>query len=472
MKFFFILCFSIFLQAFDRFPQNCTEFLSPPNSNFLTSKSLFKLKPTPIKVHLIPHSHMDIGWIKTYDETYPVFEKIMNSVFEVLIKDFSKSFVLSELAFFNIWWVNQTLVNQNLFKGLISRGQIEFVGGGWCMNDEATTYYEEIIDQMTLGHEFLKKHLNISVKIGWQIDTFGHSASQAKISSQMGIDAMILNRIDYQDKIKRVNEKGLEFMWKPFLKGDALFTGVTYYHYESPIYLCDDSIVYCSYSGFQNFNKWFKLEKKAEELASYFRNMSLSYQHNDILMHTLGTDFSFQNASISFDNVDKLINIVNANPQWGVSIVYSTVSKYLKDIQSLNISYHQKNDDFLPYADFPNGYWSGFYSNRPAVKYFIRNSGRFLQTVRSLFAVSQLGNIYKDLQKEMKDKIYELEKVMGLLQHHDTITGTSPQRVIDDFIVMAKDSVEEVKNVICKKKYQKNFFNFLDFVCIFNGETL
>ena len=36
-------------------------------------------------------------------------------------------------------------------KRLVSRKQLEFVNGGWCMNDEAATHYNAIIDQMTLG---------------------------------------------------------------------------------------------------------------------------------------------------------------------------------------------------------------------------------------------------------------------------------------------------------------------------------
>jgi hypothetical protein len=30
-------------------------------------------------------------------------------------------------------------------------GQLEFISGGWSMNDEASTYYHQIIDQMTWG---------------------------------------------------------------------------------------------------------------------------------------------------------------------------------------------------------------------------------------------------------------------------------------------------------------------------------
>ena len=36
-------------------------------------------------------------------------------------------------------------------KALVAKKQLEFTNAGWCMNDEATTSYTDIIDQMTLG---------------------------------------------------------------------------------------------------------------------------------------------------------------------------------------------------------------------------------------------------------------------------------------------------------------------------------
>jgi hypothetical protein len=55
------------------------------------------------------------------------------------------------------------------------------------MNDEAATHYNSIIDQHSLGAEFLRDQFGECgrPKIGWQIDPFGHSREQASLLAQV-----------------------------------------------------------------------------------------------------------------------------------------------------------------------------------------------------------------------------------------------------------------------------------------------
>lgn len=60
------------------------------------------------------------------------------------------------------------------------------------MHDEATVHYIDMIDQTTLGHQFLKQEFNVTPRIGWQIDPFGHSAVQAYL-----LGAQVTNKLTF-----------------------------------------------------------------------------------------------------------------------------------------------------------------------------------------------------------------------------------------------------------------------------------
>ncbi len=78
------------------------------------------------------------------------------------------------------------MLMQTRLRRLIANGQFEFISGGkktwiilffayrlvllgWCQNDEVTTTYEDTIDQMTEGHQFLYNTFGITPKIAWQV---------------------------------------------------------------------------------------------------------------------------------------------------------------------------------------------------------------------------------------------------------------------------------------------------------------
>ena len=117
------------------------------------------------------------------------------------------------------------------------------------MNDEATTYYTDIIDQKTLGLRFILKEFGECARprSAWQIDPFGHSREQASLFAQFGFDGLFVGRVDYQDFDTRGASKNREMLWQAsenLGKAAQLFTGVLPNGYGLPTGFCFDA--YCS----------------------------------------------------------------------------------------------------------------------------------------------------------------------------------------------------------------------------------
>ena len=66
-----------------------------------------------------------------------------------------RKFSICEMGYFKRWWLQATEEQKHNFTILVNNSQIEFVGGGFSSNDEATAHFEDIITNFELGHEFL-----------------------------------------------------------------------------------------------------------------------------------------------------------------------------------------------------------------------------------------------------------------------------------------------------------------------------
>jgi lysosomal alpha-mannosidase len=111
-----------------------------------------------------------------------------------------RKFTYVEMKFFTMWYSKQTEETKNILKKLIKEGRFEFVNGGWSMHDEASPHYEDMINNMMKGHDFLKSEFDIKPRIGWHVDPFGHSNANPRLFADMGFEAWIFGRIDHLDK--------------------------------------------------------------------------------------------------------------------------------------------------------------------------------------------------------------------------------------------------------------------------------
>uniref|UniRef100_A0A2P2LJ13 Alpha-mannosidase n=1 Tax=Rhizophora mucronata TaxID=61149 RepID=A0A2P2LJ13_RHIMU len=216
-------------------------------SKYMVYNTTSGIVPGKINVHLVPHTHDDVGWLKTVDQYYvgsnnsiqgACVRYVLDSLVPALLADKNRKFIYVEQAFLQRWWREQSNKVQRIVKRLIRRGQLELINGGMCMHDEAASHYIDMIDQTTMGHRFILNEFNVTPRIGWQIDPFGHSAVQAYLfGAEVGFDSLFFARIDYQDRAKRKVDKSLEVVWrgsKTFGSSAQIFTDAFPKNYEPP----------------------------------------------------------------------------------------------------------------------------------------------------------------------------------------------------------------------------------------------
>ena len=128
-----------------------------------------------------------------------------------------------------------------------------------------------------------------------------------------------------------------------------------------------------------------------------------------------------------FTNTDKLVHWLNQDGR--VNAFYSTPSIYTSAKLEAGKSYTSKvADDFMPYADYKHNYWSGYFTSRPALKGYTRDTSSLFHAFRQMQA---FGAPPADMG--VSNPLYRLERALGVNQHHDAVSGTSKQHVAYDY---------------------------------------
>jgi len=423
-------------------------------------------------IHIIPHSHMDPGWgwvIETYyrDRVRYIYTSVYNS----LLLDKKRTFVVCEIIFFRMWYEEQSNEIKLNFKKLVENKQIEFVGGGYVQSDEATTRYNEMLFNIRLGNQFILKEFNVKPIVGWQLDPFGHSSSMAYIYSILNYKYVVLDRIDFQLLQEKINKVNLEFIYKPFdnLLNKQILYHVTPHHYGNPI--CGFCVTEKNIKDNQKTNDYLKpiCDELIDELQAAYKNSNTSN-----IMHLFGGDFKYKQSKYSYEAMDLVFNYINSNNykinNQSVKIFYSTPTKYFESLENDDIKtnklklYIEKKHDLFPLASDKYCLWTGYFTTRPYLKGIIETTSNVLFSSSVIFSKFLLINNY------YKNNLYNLKWVSTLNLHHDAITGTSNNGVSADFIKKCNNNIKDTLNNMVEGFNNVNQIKF-DEICIANHKV-
>ena len=423
-------------------------------------KPVVPSKSNPVKIFVVPHSHCDPGWIKTFDDYFQSQTKqILSTVIQALSKDPRRKFIWAEISYFEWWWREQTPQVQELTKQLIDNKQLEFVTGGWVQPDEANTQLYAMEVQLQEGHDWLRKTFGESVipKYGWSIDPFGYSPTMAYLLKKYGFKAMLIQRVHYAVKKELAERQHLEFKWRQTWdetgEHDIFCHVMPFFSYDVPHTCGPDPSVCCQFDfarmGRSGGCPWRKppqpisdvnvRERSLLLLDQYLKKASL-YRSN-VVIAPLGDDFRYQTADEAesqYTNYQLIFDYINANVD-GVEIQFGTLSNYFEEAMG-KFDPPLLKGSFFTYSDVNEDYWSGYFTSRV----FDKSLDRALE--QTLFAAQSLGASRMDLQQE--------RRALSLFQHHDGVTGTAKDHVVLDYAKRIHSAIRTTQDWIGYKMVQ------------------
>jgi hypothetical protein len=413
------------------------------------------LSQRPVTVHVIPHSHDDAGWLMTMDEYFNTQVKsILDTVTQSLTNNPKLTFHQVEQIYFNKWWKQATAKQQQQFRDLYTRGQVEFLNGGWVMHDDAVTTYSAMIDQTTLGHQFINDLFGAAAlpRTGWTVDPFGVSSVTAKINKAFRQDYHVVSRLSFEVKDKMKKDGDLDFLWRfdPTHDDDKhqILTHVWWDMY------CTPGSMYWDDSGEPVTDA--NVKKFADQFVNAVKLWQSSYKSGaDHILFPFGCDFMFKHADRMYGNMSKVIDYINNNEKsYNLNVKYSKVSEYMNAIfptnsPQPNYQFTKIGGDFFPYADNIESFWTGYFVSRAEVKNMARFTERVSREGEILFALARSYGVNLTYSDNY-DNLYALRYANGLVQHHDGITGTERVPVVANYLEYLVNGLGSANNAISK----------------------
>uniref|UniRef100_A0AAY4BHU5 Alpha-mannosidase n=1 Tax=Denticeps clupeoides TaxID=299321 RepID=A0AAY4BHU5_9TELE len=461
----------------------------------------------PLQVFVVPHSHNDPGWVKTFDKYYyDQTQHIFNNMVVKLTEDPRRKFIWSEISFFVKWWENADIHKQEAMRKLILGGQLEMVTGGWVMTDEANSHYFAMIDQLIEGHQWLERTLGVIPRSGWAVDPFGHSATMPYLLKKANITSMLIQRVHYSIKKHFSSTRSLEFMWRQSWGEctDIFCHMMPFYSYDVPHTCGPDPKICCQFDfkrlpGSRVNCPWkvppravvdANVAERAALLLDQYRKKSKLFR-TKVLLVPLGDDFRYDKAlewDQQYQNYQRLFDYMNARSEMHVQAQFGTLSDYFNAVYKANDvapgtrppDHPVLSGDFFAYADREDHYWSGYYTSRPFYKNLDRVLESHLRGAEILYSLAVAHARHGGMEGRYPTTDYALltdaRRDIGLFQHHDAIAGTAKEVVVIDYGSRMLRALVGLKRVIINAAHfliMKNKDVYLSFgtscvsLCIF-----
>ncbi len=376
-------------------------------------------------------SHWDTNWLSTSEEYFtrrlePIFAHIVTA----LDRDPKRIYCIESVFFLELYWERHPEQQARLTR-LIERRQLRLMSSSLTTPDTLLPHPEAILRDYLLGQDWLRASgLSIMPRTAYFPDNFGHSPHLPSLMRAVGVDAVALTRIDgmyfiaadYRSKtsfplkgstaeLLQKELRTLDFIWRDDDGAEVLC------HWNAFTYFQGDMLAHAGivrWNGHCAAVPWRTRGHVARRIDGFARQLE-PLARTPYFLCPIGMDFNDP-----IDGLRDLLDRYNGEryPRTGTWTVLAGLDDYFE-----LLGFHREK---LPVLSIdPNPYWMGFYSSRPELKQRPTRIARALLLAESL---SALGPRDPVLEASLRSGWQRLV----LINHHDAITGTSPDRVCHD----------------------------------------
>ena len=378
-------------------------------------------------------SHWDTNWLQTSEEYFrsriePIFAHILTQ----LERDPRRVYCIESVFFLKLYWERHPEARERLRTLLEPDARwgvrLRILTSAFTTPDTLLPHTESILRDFHLGQTWLRRQgLTANPRAAYFPDNFGHSPHLPSLMRAVGVDAVGVTRIDgmyfiasdFRPKsefplagstaaLLQRDLSTLDFVWKDDDGAEVLC------HWNAFTYFQGDMLAHAGiirWNGHVAAIPWRTRGHIARRIGAFVRQLA-PLARTRYLLCPIGMDFNDPivdlNGLLDRYNKERYGDTGTWAVLAGLDDYFTFLDAHRSELPVLSVD--------------PNPYWMGFYASRPELKQ------RPTRIVRSLVLAEKLTALAPP-NPTIEAALSEGWANVVLMNHHDAITGTSPDRV-------------------------------------------
>jgi hypothetical protein len=383
---------------------------------------------------LAESSHWDPDWLYTADEYYERFvRRNLDQALDELQREPRRVYSVECCYFLRTYWERQP-ARRAALRALANEGRLRLTHSGVTTADTLIPRGEALLRDWLIGQEWLRAQgIEQEPRLAYFTDSFGCTPALPSLLRAAGFGRTALTRVDgmhfvgaeYESKdhfprpgstAARLleEERTLDFRWRDRQGAEVLC------HWNAFNYGQGDMLAYRGINRIYIVNVAWpdRSERLVARRIAGFVDQLAPYSRTRYMFCPIGFDF--------VEPIPGLLELLDRynRVRYGSTGTWA-VNAGLDDYMALI----EAQGDRLPRLEIdPNPYWTGFYSARPTLKRAAHTLVDRLRLAEMLSLLPENAAQAGEVARELAGPWWSA----AISNHHDFITGTSPDRVVEE----------------------------------------